>query len=97
RPRGPPPLVGPVGLLRSAVRLRRLEHEYGVKAKLGPRPYRHARWVEGPAARIEELASYERALVYDTKGRPLLLFDSDWSLRVTLEKATDVAFHDVAP
>lgn len=94
---GPAPIVGAVGLLQFDVLLHRLEHEYGVKAKLDPMPYRHARWVEGPAARIEELASYERALVYDTKGRPLLLFDSDWSLRVTLEKATDVAFHDVAP
>ena len=35
--------------------------------------------------------------VYDTSGRPLLLFDNEWSLRMAIEKAGDVKLYDVSP
>jgi peptide chain release factor 3 len=95
---GPSPILGAVGNLQFDVLLHRLEHEYGVTAKLDFLPYKHARWVEGPRAAIDLLASgIGRTLVYDSKERPLILFESEWSLRTAMEKAKEVAFHEIAP
>ncbi|HET7322309.1 MAG TPA: peptide chain release factor 3 [Longimicrobiaceae bacterium] len=95
---GPAPIVGAVGMLQFDVLLHRLEHEYGVAAKLEFLSYKHARWVEGPPDLIDELASgIGRTLVYDSKERPLILFESEWALRTAQEKAKEIAFHDIAP
>jgi peptide chain release factor 3 len=95
---GPTAIVGAVGMLQFDVLLHRLEHEYGVTAKLDFLPYKVARWVEGPAADIERLGSgIGRSLVYDAKDRPLVLFESEWSLRTAIEKETAMRFHDIAP
>ncbi len=91
--------MGAVGELQFDVLQYRLEHEYGVKARLEGMSYRHARWVEGPLAEIERVAAggYGRALVYDSKEKPLVLFDSEWTMKTTIEREKDLAFHDVAP
>ncbi|HEX8694567.1 MAG TPA: peptide chain release factor 3 [Longimicrobium sp.] len=96
---GPAPIVGAVGRLQFDVLLHRLEHEYGVKARLEPMSYTRARWVEGPIREIERVAGggYGRALVYDAKERPLILFDSEWTMRTTIEREKELGFHDVAP
>ena len=95
---GPSPMVGAVGSLQFDVLLHRLEHEYGVSAKLEFLPYKHARWVEGPRSLIDQLANgIGRTLVYDSRERPLLLFESEWSLRTAAEKAPEVTFHEIAP
>ena len=95
---GPAPIVGAVGMLQFDVLLHRLEHEYGVTAKLDFLPYRFARWVDGPRQAIDLLASGTgRTLVYDSRERPLLLFESEWSLRTAQEKSEGVSFHDIAP
>src|SRR5690606_8874836 len=86
---GPAPIVGAVGMLQFDVLLHRLEHEYGVQAKLEFLPYRLARWVEGNAEAIDRLGSgIGRSLVYDSKDRPLVLFESEWSLKTAVEKET---------
>jgi peptide chain release factor 3 len=95
---GPSPIVGAVGRLQFDVLLHRLEHEYGVKARLEPMSYTRARWAEAPEADLQRLAGgHGRMLVYDAKGKPLILFDSEWTLRTTVEREKDIAFHDVAP
>ena len=95
---GHTPIVGAVGLLQFDVLLHRLEHEYGAKARLERLDYRHARWVEGPAAEIRRVARGEgRLLVFDSRERPLILFTSEWGLRHVVEKETDLAFHAFAP
>jgi peptide chain release factor 3 len=79
---GPGQVVGAVGPLQFEVLLHRLEHEYGVVAKLEPMPYREARWVIGSQAEIRRVAAgYDCALVLDRGGRPLLLFRSEWVRR----------------
>ena len=51
-----------------------------------------------PRRTIERLASgIGRTLVYDSKERPLVLFESEWSLRTAVEKAAGVTFHEIAP
>jgi len=95
---GPQPIVGAVGMLQFDVLLHRLEHEYAVAAKLDFLPYKLARWVVGPADDIDRVGSgIGRSLVYDSRERPLVLFESQWSLRTATEKETKLAFHDIAP
>lgn len=78
--------------------LNRLEHEYRVPAVLHPLSWRHARWVTGPARAIGEAASgHGRTLVYDARRRPLLLFETEWTLRYVMEKAASLEFHEVSP
>jgi peptide chain release factor 3 len=94
----PAPLVGAVGMLQFDVLLHRLEHEYGVTAKLEFLSYKLARWVQGPEEAIDRIGSgIGRALVFDSKGRPLVLFESEWSLRTAKEKETTLQFFDIAP
>jgi peptide chain release factor 3 len=95
---GPEPLVGAVGRLQFDVLLHRLQHEYGVAATLSNLPYGFARWVTGPQDEIDRLgATAGRSLVYDAKNRPLLLFDSEWMMRHTIDRETKLQFHDIAP
>jgi peptide chain release factor 3 len=95
---GPEPLVGAVGRLQFEVLLHRLKHEYGVEATLSNLPYGYARWVTGPTEEIDRLgASTGRSLVYDAKNRPLLLFESEWTMRHTIDRNDTLQFHDVAP
>jgi peptide chain release factor 3 len=94
---GPAPVVGAVGPLQFDVLLHRLEHEYGVGARLEPMPYRDARWVTGPEDEIRRVArGYDTALVRDRRDRPLLLFRSEW-VRQSVEGREDkLTFHRVA-
>jgi peptide chain release factor 3 len=95
---GPEPLVGAVGRLQFDVLLHRLKHEYGVEAALQNLPFGHARWVTGDVGEIERLGSTSgRWLVYDSKNRPLLLFDSEWTMSHTVQRYDALGFHDVAP
>jgi peptide chain release factor 3 len=95
---GPSPIVGAVGVLQFDVLLHRLQHEYGVGAKLDFLNFRHARWVVGPEEAIDRVAGgMGRRLVYDSKERPLILFETEWALRTAVEKETTLQFHDSAP
>ncbi|HEU4451416.1 MAG TPA: peptide chain release factor 3 [Longimicrobium sp.] len=96
---GPAPIVGAVGQLQFDVLLHRLEHEYGVKARLEPLSFTRARWVEGPMADVERVAGggYGRMLVFDAKEKPLVLFDSEWTMKTTIDREKDLRFFDVAP
>jgi peptide chain release factor 3 len=95
---GHTPIVGAVGLLQFDVLLHRLEHEYGARALLDRLDYRFARWVEGPEADIRRVARAEgRLLVYDSRGRPLLLFGSRWALQHAEEREEKLVFHAIAP
>ncbi len=95
---GPAPVVGAVGQLQFDVMLHRLEHEYGVPSKLERFGFRYPRWVTGPTKDIDRIASApERALLYDAKGAPVLLFRDEWHLRWTMQNETALQYHDVAP
>ncbi|MDX1578944.1 MAG: peptide chain release factor 3 [Gemmatimonadota bacterium] len=94
----PKPMVGVVGPLQFEILLHRLEHEYGVEARLEPLPYRHARWVVGVEEDIRRLArGYDRAPVFDHRGHPLVLFETEYSLRRAAEEAPEVELHAVSP
>ena len=95
---GPVPIVGAVGTLQFDVLLDRLEREYGVKARLERLPFHCARWVVGPDAAIEKVASaYGRRRVEDADGAPLILFDNEWTLQRSVDQEKELTFHDVQP
>lgn len=94
---GPAPVVGAVGPLQFEVLLHRLEHEYQVKARLEPMPYRDARWVKGAMPEIRRVAaSVDAALVFDRSERPLLLFRSEWVRQATEGREKGIQFQRVA-
>ena len=94
---GPAPIVGAVGPLQFEVLVHRLEHEYGVAARLEPMPYRDARWVTGPESEVRRVAGgYDCALVRDPAGRPLLLFRSEWVRSNAEQRETKLGFHRMA-
>ncbi len=95
---GPAPIVGAIGQLQFDVMRFRLEHEYGAPCRFESVGYRHPRWVTGTVDAIEQAASARgRLRLFDTKGRPLLLFENEWALRWALENERKLTFHDVAP
>ena len=77
----------------------RLESEYGVPCKLEPLPFRHARWVRGDEAAIDQLVEgRSRMRLFDSKGSSILLFEDEWALRSTLERVKGkLEFLDAAP
>ena len=95
---GPVPIVGAVGRLQFDVLVDRLEREYNVEVRLESLPFHCARWVTGPERTIEKVASqYGRRLVEDADDNPLILFDTEWALKRTVEQEKDLVFHDVQP
>ncbi len=95
---GPTPIVGAVGQLQFDVMIHRLEHEYGVRARLEKVSGKYPRWIVGPDEEIERLArDRARSLLYDAKGNPLLLFEDQWTLRWTMEHEKSVTFYEAAP
>ena len=95
---GPAPIVGAIGQLQFDVMLFRLEHEYGAPCRFESVGYRYPRWVTGTPDAIDLAASARgRLRLFDTKGRPLLLFENEWALRWALENERKLTFHEVAP
>ena len=49
-------------------------------------------------ALLRVAAGYDRVRVLDSRDRPLILFQSEWSLQRTVEKEKEaLSFHAVAP
>jgi peptide chain release factor 3 len=80
------PIFGVVGELQFEVAKYRLESEYGVKTQLYNQPYTLALRVAGDpdAASRAQLPSNAK-LVEDWEGRPVALFESEWSVRLAEE------------
>jgi peptide chain release factor 3 len=87
------PVLAVVGELQFEVATYRLKSEYNVETILERLPHNCARWLAGPGADIEALMrlSAIRAME-DRDGRPVALFDGDWSLNYATEKFPSVQF-----
>ncbi len=95
---GPAPIVGAVGQLQFDVMLFRLTEEYNAPCRLQPIGYRFPRWVTGPAEAIERAGSAGgRLRLFDAKGKPVLLFESEWAMRWAADHERDLTFHQIAP
>jgi peptide chain release factor 3 len=94
---GPSPIIGAVGRLQFDVLLHRLEHEYGVTARLQDLSFRYARWIEGPEAEVVRLHNVHGLMrVFDARQRSLFLFTDEFALRYVMREAEDLVLHEVA-
>ena len=94
----PTPIVGAVGQLQFDVMMHRLQHEYGVNARLERIAARYPRWITGSEAAVAKAGrEMGRTLLYDAKGQPLLLFDSEWQMRWAVDNEKDIQLFDIAP
>lgn len=80
-------IVGVVGVLQFEVLEYRLKTEYGVEIRRRDLPYENIRWVDSTPKEIRDLnLTSDTKWVQDFKGKDLLLFTSDWTVRWALEK-----------
>ncbi|WP_312116825.1 peptide chain release factor 3 [Brevibacillus reuszeri] len=84
-------ILGVVGVLQFEVLEYRLKAEYGVEIMLTRMPYQIARWLEGDKAELDVL---KNKTVTDRYGRPVMLFESEYQLRVAMDKYSNVKFHE---
>ena len=95
---GAMPVLGAVGLLQFDVMRFRLDHEYAAACRLERLPMGHPRWISGPEEALERASRQAgRLRLYDHHGQPVLLFDSEFTLRWALEHEPDVTFAELAP
>lgn len=80
-------IVGVVGVLQFDVLKYRLENEYNVEIRMDSLPYEYIRWIENEDVNLDRLVgTSDMKKIKDLKGRPLLLFVHEWSIRMTLER-----------
>ncbi len=89
------PVLGAIGVLQFEVTQHRLKSEYGVSVEFDPLSFLHARWVEGAPEDLQ-LDKFERAgrstCVLDVEARPLVLFENEWGMRMTIEDHPKLKF-----
>ena len=95
-------LLGAVGQLQFEVVAHRLEHEYGVKARVMPARYHVARWVtadtgEGPTADERELKRFidgnSHRVALDAVDAPCVLLEYAGELRAMQANWPKIRFH----
>lgn len=88
-------ILGAVGQLQFEVVAFRLQDEYSVQCVFEPVNVHTARWVDGPAAKIEEFRAraYEH-LAVDHGGALVYLAPSRVNLELTLERWPQIAFRE---
>lgn len=88
-------LLGAVGVLQFEVVTHRLNHEYGVDARIAPAKYQVARWVTSDDPR--ELQRFINAnahrIAYDAVDAPTFLASYGAELSVAEENWPDIQFH----
>ena len=87
------PILGAVGVLQFEVIQARLKSEYRVSVGFDKLPYQIARWIEGDALNIDKFELPGRTTcVLDVEDRPLVLFDSEWLLKMAQNDNPTVRF-----
>jgi peptide chain release factor 3 len=87
------PVLAVVGELQFEVSTYRLKAEYNVDTILERLPHSCARWLDGPQADIEALLRLSALkAMEDRDGRPVALFEGDWSLNYAKDKYPDIRF-----
>ncbi len=90
------PVLAVVGQLQFEVAVYRLKSEYNVETILERLSYSCARWLDGPPADIEALMRLSAVRgMEDEQGRPVALFEGDWSLRFAREKYPSITYREM--
>ncbi|MGI5877606.1 MAG: peptide chain release factor 3 [Christensenellales bacterium] len=90
-------IIGVVGALQFDVLCYRLHNEYGVEVRLENLPYRSVRWIIGSDAQVPALRLTSATLrARDDAGRPVLLFENDWSIQWALDNNSGLELSETA-
>ena len=81
-------IVGVVGELQFDVLIFRLRSEYNVEVKLERLPYEYIRWIDNyKDIDVDKIAlTTDAKRINDLKGRPLILFQHEWSPKMVLDR-----------
>ena len=92
---GGPLLLGAIGALQFDVVMHRLEHEYGVQARLSSSNIRIARWITAEDPRDLKLfiESNAHRIAYDAVDAPTFVCEYPGELSVTQERFPGIEFH----
>jgi peptide chain release factor 3 len=91
------PILGVVGELQFDVAKYRLEGEYNVQSRFDALPYSMALHVDGDLEQVSRAHLPSNAkLVEDWSGRPAILFESEWSVRLAQEWNPQLRFSPFA-
>lgn len=82
-----------VGKLQFEVMQYRLRDEYGVETVLTPLPYQCSAWILGDVKTLKKTTSC--LLVKDRRGRPMILFTSQWEKQYCMKENPNLQFVDV--
>ena len=87
-------IVGVVGVLQLEVLEYRLNNEYSAQLLMNQLPYSVARWVYAEDKKlIDNIKGLDNGmLVYDTKERPVILVNNEWSLNWILDRNPGIQF-----
>ena len=88
------PIVGVIGSLQLDVVEARMSSEYGISCTADRLAHVAARWPVHDANISLALPTTGVMQATDTQGRPVLIFESDWVLRYTMEKNPGVTFRE---
>ena len=93
--RGGPLLLGAIGALQFDVVMHRLEHEYGVQARISSSNIRIARWIsaENPRDLKAFIERNAHRIAYDAVDAPTFVCEYPGELSVTQERSPEIAFH----
>ena len=75
----------------------RLKAEYNAEVNISGLPYKYVRWIKGAedVSRLKLSSSAKSA--QDGKGRAVILFENDWSIRWALENNSGLELTDTMP
>ena len=90
-------IAGVVGVLQMDVLEYRLNTEYSVVITRESLPFRYVRWiVETPKPPEKLRLTSTTAVAEDRAGRPVLMFENDWSIRLALENNEGLVLAETA-
>ncbi|MGV3488660.1 MAG: peptide chain release factor 3 [Tuberibacillus sp.] len=87
-------ILGVVGQLQFDVFTYRMEGEYNVQLDIQPLSFRLARWLLDKEIPRDALRSTTNLVVFDTKGRPVILFENEFALNWFQQKNPDIHLAD---
>ncbi len=91
-------VIGAVGELQFEVVQYRLKSEYRAETVLHRLPYSICKWVKGSPELIPDLRIPSSArLLYDDAGAPVVVFDSEWSMKFFLDRNPGFELLEIRP
>ena len=90
-------IAGVVGVLQMDVLEHRLKNEYGVNVIRETLPFRYVRWVVETPKPVDKLRlTSTSAVAEDRSGRPVLMFENEWSIRLACENNEGLVLAETA-